>query len=409
MGPTLSKVNSRLDTSAQAGHGRTPLRIVWRHGGNSVYLTGSFINWRERIPMERDGEDWYVMRYLPPGRHQYKFIINDIWRYCPDHPTITDAIGNINNYVDVPESGGSKVTSPMTSARSSRAGSPAVREKEREREQPRHSLGCDVDRARIEKEREKMEREREKERERERETGRARRRSTHNIATEEVYASSAPPVTPTLRKRQTQMAERQERQAARERAGLAREGESTPLSPLTTNAERERVEEEERERESERERQRERDAMYEGFSNDMPTSAQLRLPLANYSKQLSRCPLNHSLDTTDESGARESESALLLPIPEHVVLTHVYRPRRRRKHTDVLVVTNRHNWQSNSKFTTTVLYRPTEESRPAHNASLVARLSRHIPDVISGTRVRGESTCSRDMLPMLPIVTEAMK
>jgi hypothetical protein len=37
---------------------------------------------------------------LPRGLHQYKFIVDGEWRFSPEDPSIPDANGNINNYID---------------------------------------------------------------------------------------------------------------------------------------------------------------------------------------------------------------------------------------------------------------------------------------------------------------------
>ena len=129
-----------------------PTVLQWSHGGNSVYVTGSFNNWGERIPMRRSGNDCVVCLNLLPGAHrpapplgreafgaphapplprrrssssvarrraaigrarsptrppprpgtyQYKFIVDNEWRYAPEQPTVRDELGNVNNCVAV--------------------------------------------------------------------------------------------------------------------------------------------------------------------------------------------------------------------------------------------------------------------------------------------------------------------
>eukprot|EP00768_Dysnectes_brevis_P003686 gnl/Dysnectes_brevis/2624_a3170_1509.p1 GENE.gnl/Dysnectes_brevis/2624_a3170_1509~~gnl/Dysnectes_brevis/2624_a3170_1509.p1 ORF type:complete len:265 (-),score=57.69 gnl/Dysnectes_brevis/2624_a3170_1509:87-881(-) len=73
----------------------------WTHGGTNVYLAGTFNKWKERIPMKKQGDVWFATRKLPPGRHEYKFIVDNVWRFAPNQLTIRDSIGNINNYTDV--------------------------------------------------------------------------------------------------------------------------------------------------------------------------------------------------------------------------------------------------------------------------------------------------------------------
>jgi 5'-AMP-activated protein kinase regulatory beta subunit len=38
---------------------------------------------------------------LNRGKHAYKFIVDDDWRFAPDQPTVSDTSGNINNYLDL--------------------------------------------------------------------------------------------------------------------------------------------------------------------------------------------------------------------------------------------------------------------------------------------------------------------
>jgi hypothetical protein len=35
------------------------------------------------------------------GKHAFKFIVDDEWRFAPDQPTVADIEGRINNFIDV--------------------------------------------------------------------------------------------------------------------------------------------------------------------------------------------------------------------------------------------------------------------------------------------------------------------
>jgi 5'-AMP-activated protein kinase regulatory beta subunit len=39
--------------AAPAKEGKVPTVFRWTHGGNQVYITGTFNNWKERIPLNR--------------------------------------------------------------------------------------------------------------------------------------------------------------------------------------------------------------------------------------------------------------------------------------------------------------------------------------------------------------------
>jgi 5'-AMP-activated protein kinase regulatory beta subunit len=78
-----------------------PTVFTWSHGGRQVYITGTFNGWQEQIPMHRSGHDFTYIHNLTKGKHVYKFIVDDQWRFAPDQPTVADIEGNINNFIDV--------------------------------------------------------------------------------------------------------------------------------------------------------------------------------------------------------------------------------------------------------------------------------------------------------------------
>ncbi|GAQ87534.1 Cystathionine beta-synthase domain containing protein [Klebsormidium nitens] len=83
-----------------------PTRFVWPYGGRHVHLCGSFTRWRETLPMSPvDGHhNWFaVVCSLPPGYHQYKFIVDGEWRHDDAQHSIRDPLGNVNNLLLVKE------------------------------------------------------------------------------------------------------------------------------------------------------------------------------------------------------------------------------------------------------------------------------------------------------------------
>lgn len=142
---------------------RTPLvgiTFVWAYSGTSVLVTGSFFNWRNTIALHQrtekepafyngapspsasfasitsiissssnnnnignnggniggkvvDPEDIFsTVLYLPPGKYEYKFIVDGAWHYDPRQPVVTDESGNLNNFVVV-EPLPSRVVEPL--------------------------------------------------------------------------------------------------------------------------------------------------------------------------------------------------------------------------------------------------------------------------------------------------------
>ncbi|GBG70064.1 hypothetical protein CBR_g4892 [Chara braunii] len=77
--------------------------IIWTHGGNNVSVEGSWDNWHKREPLSRSGKDFALIKRLPSGIYQYKFIVDEQWRFAPDLPSIHDEMGNVNNVLEVQE------------------------------------------------------------------------------------------------------------------------------------------------------------------------------------------------------------------------------------------------------------------------------------------------------------------
>jgi hypothetical protein len=85
----------------QTGDSLVPTVFKWEHGGKHVYITGTFNNWKQRIQMHRSGNDFTYIHNLKKGKHAFKFIVDEEWRYAPDQPTIADVDGQISNFIDV--------------------------------------------------------------------------------------------------------------------------------------------------------------------------------------------------------------------------------------------------------------------------------------------------------------------
>ncbi|KAF2306062.1 hypothetical protein GH714_010800 [Hevea brasiliensis] len=78
-----------------------PTMITWSYGGNEVAVEGSWDNWKTRIPLQRSGKDYNIMKVLPSGVYQYRFIVNGQLRYIPDLPWAQDDTGNAYNILDL--------------------------------------------------------------------------------------------------------------------------------------------------------------------------------------------------------------------------------------------------------------------------------------------------------------------
>jgi len=78
-----------------------PTEFKWSHGGDEVFVTGSFNDWQGKIRMTPNeiGEFMLVLN-IPAGTHQYKFIVDEEWRLNPDSPTVEEQ-GVTNNIIEV--------------------------------------------------------------------------------------------------------------------------------------------------------------------------------------------------------------------------------------------------------------------------------------------------------------------
>ena len=75
--------------------------FTWKHGGDKIILTGSFDEWKQTVVMKPDLADNTVFKAVvpldPTKTHQFKYVIDGIWRCSLDFPTVTDNVGNVNN------------------------------------------------------------------------------------------------------------------------------------------------------------------------------------------------------------------------------------------------------------------------------------------------------------------------
>ena len=81
-----------------------PVTFEWDKGGNNVYLTGSFCNWKQFFLMKKEKNGKYILNLnLPKGIYQYKFKIDEEWKYNDKYPIYKEN-GIINNILDITNS-----------------------------------------------------------------------------------------------------------------------------------------------------------------------------------------------------------------------------------------------------------------------------------------------------------------
>ncbi len=70
----------------------------------SVSVAGSFNEWNSSAtPMQKDSDGmWTTTVLLPPGKHQYKFVVDGNWFFDPDHSNLMDdGYGGSNSLVEI--------------------------------------------------------------------------------------------------------------------------------------------------------------------------------------------------------------------------------------------------------------------------------------------------------------------
>ncbi|CAG8435019.1 7256_t:CDS:2 [Diversispora eburnea] len=82
---------------------KIPTIITWSQGGNNVYVTGTFNDWKYNIRLCKSSNDFTTVINLSPGTHKLKFIVDDEWKCSNDLSTATDPDGNLVNYLEVYE------------------------------------------------------------------------------------------------------------------------------------------------------------------------------------------------------------------------------------------------------------------------------------------------------------------
>ncbi|XP_010538431.1 PREDICTED: SNF1-related protein kinase regulatory subunit beta-2-like [Tarenaya hassleriana] len=78
-----------------------PTMITWCHGGKEIAVEGSWDNWKTRICLQRSGKDFTIMKVLPSGVYEFRFIVDGQWMHAPELPSARDDAGNTYNILDL--------------------------------------------------------------------------------------------------------------------------------------------------------------------------------------------------------------------------------------------------------------------------------------------------------------------
>lgn len=81
-----------------------PAVFRWTGEGQEVFLAGSFDNWSSRIRMVKSHGDFVTIIELPEGTHQYKFLVDGVWKTISTEPQTTSESGSCSNLITVHQS-----------------------------------------------------------------------------------------------------------------------------------------------------------------------------------------------------------------------------------------------------------------------------------------------------------------
>ncbi|KAF0483235.1 carbohydrate-binding module family 48 protein [Gigaspora margarita] len=80
-----------------------PIEFHWRHGGNKVFVTGDFDNWKantHEMHFSPETNDFVAVVDIDRTKQQqFKFVVDGNWRHNEDLPISYDEHGNINNII----------------------------------------------------------------------------------------------------------------------------------------------------------------------------------------------------------------------------------------------------------------------------------------------------------------------
>ncbi len=97
---------NKQNTKPAAGRRTVEVEFVfYRCGAEQVYICGDFNDWHPtslRMIGISDAGLWEKRLALPPGRYEYKFIVDGAWVHDPDaRENVPNRFGSLNSVVEV--------------------------------------------------------------------------------------------------------------------------------------------------------------------------------------------------------------------------------------------------------------------------------------------------------------------
>ncbi len=96
-----SEMNSNKKKVKKKENPTVPVTFIWeKEEKETVYLTGSFCNWKQFFIMPKKDNIYILTIPLPKALHKFKFRINDIFYTNEKYPIMQEE-GNDCNYIDI--------------------------------------------------------------------------------------------------------------------------------------------------------------------------------------------------------------------------------------------------------------------------------------------------------------------
>lgn len=91
----------RSDFPPESQNELVEVTFIWKEGGNDVFITGTFSDWKQWLSLEKIGDSFRLKILLPREKHLFKFIVDKQWVCSKNYSSETDEYGNTNNFIDL--------------------------------------------------------------------------------------------------------------------------------------------------------------------------------------------------------------------------------------------------------------------------------------------------------------------
>jgi hypothetical protein len=95
---------STFNTKNEINEEKIPFKFEWIEGGSEVFIAGTFLdNWKTFKRLEKNSATgiFEVIIYISKDIHQFKFIIDNIWKCSRNYKIVYDISHNKNNIIDL--------------------------------------------------------------------------------------------------------------------------------------------------------------------------------------------------------------------------------------------------------------------------------------------------------------------